>query len=284
VFQSVRIPIPKGSPIEMMYPTRSHIGKAIRKNGLAGHEPNEIATNLALASLFPGAYYDVGANVGLFSLLISATFGRRCHAFEPTPELAGALRASVERASLPITIHEVAVSDVPGEATLYLSKTADTSNSLNSTFREHLGEVVVKVVTLDEVVTDRPAIIKIDTETFEPQVLAGAAKIIQLYKPILIVEALPRRAKAMEAILQSLGYVAYQITPDREWPAQNDLAPKDTSVRLWNWVWSPAPLPPSFWRELALYRRFVTRNPGTLLTARLLRWLGAKSAPRARGT
>lgn len=65
-------------------------------------------------SVAPGAVvYDVGANVGFFSLIAARLTGvaGQVHAFEPIPENVAGIRANATANDFAIQIHEVAVSD-----------------------------------------------------------------------------------------------------------------------------------------------------------------------------
>ncbi|HVG06172.1 MAG TPA: amino acid adenylation domain-containing protein [Thermoanaerobaculia bacterium] len=61
---------------------------------------------------------DVGANIGLFTLLAGRAADVRVHAFEPIPALAGTLRVNAELHGLDARIHDCGLSDVDGAAEL----------------------------------------------------------------------------------------------------------------------------------------------------------------------
>ena len=64
------------------------VQRALRREGLAAYEPPTVAAILAVMELQePGfTFFDVGANVGLYSSLCAAMFDSgRVVAFEPTP-------------------------------------------------------------------------------------------------------------------------------------------------------------------------------------------------------
>jgi FkbM family methyltransferase len=64
--------------------------------------------------------FDIGANAGIFSLAaLAVNPSAKVHAFEPTPEIAARLRATVAMNGLSnLTVNEVAVGDHDGDATL----------------------------------------------------------------------------------------------------------------------------------------------------------------------
>ena len=61
---------------------------------------------------------DVGANIGLFTLLAGRAADVRVHAFEPIPELAGTLRVNADLHGLDARIHDCGLSDEDGTAEL----------------------------------------------------------------------------------------------------------------------------------------------------------------------
>jgi FkbM family methyltransferase len=61
--------------------------------------------------------FDVGANIGLFTLFVQETFKEvQVHAFEPCPDILSILRANVSRYGDKVVPHPYGISDQPGEA------------------------------------------------------------------------------------------------------------------------------------------------------------------------
>ena len=109
---------------------------------LAGYEPFAVECFLAtLGEAGPGAVFDVGANVGVYALLAAAYSNRAVVAFEPAPDTAAVARETAARNDLAVTVEEIAISDATRTATLYLSSSTDSSNSLNPDFRPHVSEI-----------------------------------------------------------------------------------------------------------------------------------------------
>lgn len=219
--------------------------------GLAGYEPETLATFLAAVDHAPpGAVLDIGANVGVYGLLARALSDRDVHAFEPVPALAEiAIRTSVDN-QLPYAVVQQAVGRAPGEATLYLSDVSDSSNSLNPRFRTSSRSLTVSVTTVDQYVAMTgiaPSIIKIDTETFEPDVLAGARETMRAHRPWLLVEVLPGRTEAaLTEEMSAWGYSWYRCVGDPPYDARTDLlAIDDTAAPMW--LMLPAPATDAFW-------------------------------------
>ena len=230
-----------------------------------GYDGDTLACALACASGASGAFYDIGANIGLFSLSISSALQMNCFAFEPTPEIAGFLEAVVRRYDLPVSVSSIALSDRAGEERFYLSTRSDASNSLNRKFRRGSPSIIVRVDTLDSIVTDSPALIKIDAETAEPRVLAGAMNTIDRYRPPIIVEVLNSTiGEQINRLFDGRGYIMYQITPKRIWLGQHRL-PDDVSNRHRNWLLSPKPLNSGFGITVDAWR-WRLHSPESLIT------------------
>ena len=67
------------------------------------------------------------------------------------------------------------------------------------------------IVTLDRMVQDKPALIKIDVEGHEMSVLEGAYRLIDMYRPALVLEAnSEKHFQQLEAWLDSRKYVHHR--------------------------------------------------------------------------
>jgi FkbM family methyltransferase len=144
-----------------------------------------------LTSLSPDAVLDVGANRGQFSLACIMFFpGVPVCAFEPIPQEAAIFRR-VHRRRPFVTLIESALGDNPGNATLHLSKSSDSSSlfpigSKQKTLfpeTEEIGTISVSVHNLDDFCcrwTSRSRqLLKIDVQGYELKVLRSATKTLQ---------------------------------------------------------------------------------------------------------
>jgi FkbM family methyltransferase len=121
---------------------------------------------------------DVGANQGIFTLLLSRLVQPSGHviALEPDATMAGALRANLDaNAATNVTVFEAAADAAPGEATLFRSPLNAGDNRLaRGELSESCRQAAVRVVRLDDIVPDqRLDFIKIDTQGWEVNVLEG---------------------------------------------------------------------------------------------------------------
>ena len=255
--------------LQLAAPSYMLVPRMLAQTGLAGYEPETLAVYLAALDLAPpGAVLDIGANVGVYGLLARALSSRDVHAFEPVPELATIAINTGLANRLTYAVTRQAVGREPGEATFYLSDSSDSSNSLNPAFRASTRTLTVSVTTLDDYVETHgliPAVIKIDAETGEPDVLAGGHKTMRAHRPWLLLEVLPGRTeKAVAAEMEPWGYTWYRCVGDPPYDARTDLHANDDATAAPMWLMLPEPATDEFWARslqwLAALR--ATATPG----------------------
>jgi len=142
-------------------------------------------------------FYDVGANLGFFSLLAAHLSGLeegQVYAFEAAPDNAEAIRRNAALNEIP-NVHVIAkaVSDRCGRGRLQIVD--DQSWSKLVEYGEHpFTERVIDVelVAIDELVGSGrippPAVVKIDVEGAELAVLDGMRETIDRHRPAIICE------------------------------------------------------------------------------------------------
>lgn len=250
------LPVPPGKTgaprrVQINAPKRMLIPRMLDETGLAGYEPETLAVFLAAIDLAPpGAVLDIGANVGVYGLLARALSDRDVHAFEPVPELAQVALGTAVANHLTYAVSRQAVGREPGEATFYLSDSSDSSNSLNPAFRASTRTLTVPVTTLDQYVDECgliPAVVKVDAETGEPDVLAGGSETLRTHRPWLLLEVLPGRTdEAVAAEMKEWGYAWYRCVGEPPYDAANDLNLRDgTAAPMW--LMLPEPATDDFW-------------------------------------
>jgi FkbM family methyltransferase len=134
-----------------------------------------------VASLQPGdSFLDVGANIGVVSILVAGAVGPEVtvHALEPEPENCRALAENIAANGLDqVSAHEVALGAASGPGVLHVAGESGTgSHSLVGGDRSGSTEIPIEVVRGDAFVStlDRtPAVVKIDVEGAELDVLRG---------------------------------------------------------------------------------------------------------------
>lgn len=133
---------------------------------------------------YPGIVLDVGANDGSYAIEFRTYLKTKIHAFEPVDSTFAKLSAKV--AAYPdIFPHNIAMGAEPGEAEIAVNPNTSLVSSLRPNSRWHADAVrqTVRVSTIDLFIREQNlanvAVLKIDVEGFEPEVLRGAADSLQ---------------------------------------------------------------------------------------------------------
>lgn len=142
-------------------------------------------------------FVDIGANLGIFTVLAAGVAGARVVAIEPAPETLPHLAAHLRLNGLEarVEVAATALSDAPGEIRM--------TAGLGASNRVDAGGIAVPVTTLDALLDGRvPAVIKLDVEGHEAPVLRGAAATLRL--PGLLALIVETRGHGDEASVDSL--------------------------------------------------------------------------------
>lgn len=165
-------------------------------------------------TLAPGAvFYDIGANVGFFSLLAAAIVGPtgRVIAFEPVIESAAAIRACAAINQFgSIDVHQSAVGAENDLVDLCVVDDAAWSHLIARGRHPATRRIDrVAMVRIDDLIESSdlppPAVIKIDVEGAELDVLAGMTETLTVHRPTVICE-LHATNREFAAIMASHGY------------------------------------------------------------------------------
>lgn len=139
---------------------------------------------------------DIGANLGIMTKHMSVQFPKsQIHAIEPMPDNIHVLK-KVMSDSTNVRIHETALGDEIGKATMILpvdsgAKLQGLSHVKSDTITDwNKGkEIEVPMTTIDEVFPNcNVQGIKMDVENYEYEVLLGAKQLIDRCRPILYIE------------------------------------------------------------------------------------------------
>lgn len=165
-------------------------------------------------------FADVGANVGVYSVLAAASAGAQCEAFEPSPRAFRYLQDNValNRLQDRITLHPCAVGASAGRIQMTV---AMGENNHVSAAGDRGEPVDVEVVTLDGFYASRPPplLLKMDVEGYETAVVDGAERLLSAHKPLALIVELagvgPRYGFDEEKLhrrLVGFGYTACSYT------------------------------------------------------------------------
>ncbi|MBV9092839.1 MAG: FkbM family methyltransferase [Streptosporangiaceae bacterium] len=162
---------------------------------------------------------DIGANLGLVSLTLSALVGSagNVHAFEPNPQMQALIEEAIGRNKLTnIKLYRCALGAQDGELRLSVPRrNAGAASFVAARRNPDSTEVLVPVRTLSSVMADQSVghirLVKMDVEGFEPEVLAGAIEFFSREPPDALIFELNEAAGGLGRhptmlALSSLGY------------------------------------------------------------------------------
>lgn len=163
----------------------------------------------------PGStVFDVGADIGFFSILSAALAGPdgHVHAFEPVPSSAAAVAANarINGFAERVSVHQLAVSDHEGTGTLLIGADRTWSHlSERGVSAGTRGQVDVALVTLDQRIAagelPLPDVVKIDVEGSEIAVINGFSRTLRARGPVVICE-LHETNREVADLLAAEGY------------------------------------------------------------------------------
>jgi FkbM family methyltransferase len=185
-------------------------------------------------TLGPGmTVFDLGANVGWYTILMAQAVGPRgaVHAFEPYPDTFYNLQLNVALNKLSnITLNCLALSQESGTVPFHVFPEGyDAFNSMGAKKRlgrlEAVQQISVPTITLDEYCREKNLrsldFLKLDVEGMEEFVLRGGQQILQQSPHLVILIELNDKgalqcgssvATVMQ-MLQELGFSPHQLTP-----------------------------------------------------------------------
>ena len=158
-------------------------------------------------------FVDVGAHVGLYAVL-AASIAQKVIAIEPHPATAACLRANLNLNGF-ANVEALATAVGRSRGTVRLTAAYDDGNYVVAEPGTALDTITVPAIQLDDLVSARPAIVKLDVEGYEIEVLAGAERLLGEH-PVWIAELLdaPRRYghanQDVRKVFESHGYRPYR--------------------------------------------------------------------------
>jgi FkbM family methyltransferase len=195
----------------------------------------------ALGGLDIATVVDIGANKGQFALFATAAFpGATIYSFEPLKEAATRFREVLREE---VTLFETAIGPRETEASIYISRRADSSSLLPITKQSEIfpgtelkEKQIIQVAPLSKHLDPQniraPALLKIDVQGYELEVLRACELLLTLFQFVYVelsyIELYGGQALAGEVIshlaerqFQLLGVYNQSTDPDGK-PVQAD--------------------------------------------------------------
>ena len=180
-------------------------------------------------SLKPGdVFFDIGANVGFFTLLGAKLVepAGSVHAFEPVPRNVETLRRNVRLNGWShVHVHPVAVAATKGEQELLLTRDVGGASltSAGIAIPDVANRLMVPTVAIDDLVErgdiPPPSVVKVDVEGAELGVLQGMQRTMAKHRPALLYEVddgdeqvMRERWTQLDEFVSRVGYQVARLT------------------------------------------------------------------------
>lgn len=142
---------------------------------------------------------DVGANFGDSTIWWAKVYGAKVKAFEPLDKVYDVLKENVELNHADVELFHMALGDGS------LLRGFSEENMLTSS--GETGDLQFTSQRLDDIMVEKPDLLKIDVEGFEYEVLSGAKETISSTRPPIIIETHSLRLREKcDKFLSEIGY------------------------------------------------------------------------------
>jgi FkbM family methyltransferase len=204
------------------------VGRGLLFNTGSGHAGYVLGTSepdtqeVFQRHLKPGmTAFDVGANVGFFSIIAARLVGRtgRVISFEPLPQNVRQIQYNARLNKFDhVTVRAEALGRDDGEATFQVSAVSSWGRLAGAgTVAEQIATMTVPVRRLDSAVQvgglPPPQFMKIDVEGAEADVLRGAEQTLRTFRPVMMIELHGTNA-VVSQVLEALNYEARVVGSD----------------------------------------------------------------------
>ena len=170
-------------------------------------------------------FFDIGANVGLYSIALADKVGDVI-AFEPHPFTASRCRKNFSLNNLDLNnVKEIALGSQSGKA--YFSDYG-SSSTVNKIVMQPMDAIEVKVMTMDEFIAvnkyseKEKYLVKIDVEGFEADVLSGSNNFLQNYNiKAIVFECFGDQKKPVTSILEKYGFKIKRLSTNNYYATKN---------------------------------------------------------------
>jgi FkbM family methyltransferase len=160
--------------------------------------------------LRPGdLFFDVGANVGSYSVIAAKVCGARAVAFEPASETIEQLLDNLRLNGIEelVRVEQCAISN--HEGTVRFTSGEDALNRVSESGTE------VRCRTLDSFADEAPLFVKVDVEGHEREVVEGAEKLFSssMTRAVTLETPIEYRNAAFVDAMRNFGFDAYDYDP-----------------------------------------------------------------------
>ncbi len=177
--------------------------------------PNFKCLSFLRKHIAKGILLDIGANVGLISLLLADKI-QHAILFEPNPIAAARARENLALNQLSFEVQELALSDQAGVVEIENAGGVDSCNRTVVGFTTSLPTISVRRNSLDNFLAEHDTLpasvsaVKIDVEGHENSVLRGMLGFLERQRPRLVMFEYLQRTNLTET-LQLFSRVGYRI-------------------------------------------------------------------------
>lgn len=184
----------------------------------------ESVSRLILDSVRDKVFFDIGANIGYFSVLAARAGAKAVYSFEPVPHTFAMLKKNIVRNQCEHCIRPIhcAVGGEPGTLSITVNLGPKNHLSYFCGTEKHpwkaRQKIQVPVLRLDDFVKQEGiseiGILKSDTEGYDFQVLLGAEETLRRFRPVLIMEVneiwLQKFRSSKNQLLEKIKELGYQ--------------------------------------------------------------------------
>jgi len=164
-------------------------------------------------------FFDIGTNIGTYTILASGVCNATTFSFEPIPETFQFLQKNIELNNLQNKVNALNIGLSDKKGFVRFTTNLDTKNHIASSY-DKCKTIKVEVKTLNEFNIDNIALIKADVEGYEEFVLKGADEILKKTTLKAIIVEINSEGKrysvknnSVHEILTSSGFCMYEYNP-----------------------------------------------------------------------
>lgn len=242
----IKVPINNNGSFKMMNYGGSIANETFWK-GLFVTFENETGWAWKELCKFSDIIFDVGANVGIYSLVAKTINPQsKIYAFEPSQNTFYKLQKNITLNDFDIECSQLALSNTNGNLTFYdVPNEHQTSASLSpdklknlSWYHGEVKEYDVEAVSIEHFIKSKNIskldLIKIDVELHEPEIIEGFGKYLKEYNPIVFIEVLTEEiANKLNNLIPLDDYHLYHLKEEGVVVPQNKFS---VHPCLWNYV------------------------------------------------